>query len=132
MFRLYSLLLLVALFGSTAVYAEKLYKWTDEEGNVHYSQKPQNDVGSEEVIQGMPPKVEEEPQDTTPVEVPLPEDIEASQLLADKCQGLYHELELYEDKQPISDSEGNVMVISEEQREAKIFEIKATLDESCR
>ena len=132
MFRLYSLLLLSALLGSSAVYAEKLYKWTDEEGNVHYSQKQRGDVGSEKVIQGTPPEAEEVPQDTTPVEVPLPTDIEASQLLADKCQGLLHELELYEDKQPISDSEGNVVVISEEQREAKIFEIKAALDESCR
>lgn len=132
MFRLYSLLLIASLFGSSAVYAEKLYKWTDEEGNVHYSQKPRNDVGSEEVIQGMPPEVVEEPQDTTPVEVPLPTDVEASQQLADTCQGLYHELELYETRQPISDSEGNVVVLSEEMREAKIFEIKGALDESCR
>ena len=132
MFRLTSLLLIASLLGSSAIYAEKLYKWTDEEGNVHYSQKPRNDVGSEEVIQANPPKPEEEPQDTTPVVVPMPTDVEASQLVADKCQGLYHELEIYEKKQPISDSEGNVMVLSEEMREAKIFEIKAALDESCR
>ena len=132
MFRLYSLLLIASLFGSSAVYAEKLYKWIDEEGTIHYSQKPRSDIGSEEVIQGAPPEVVEEPQDTTPVIVPMPNDVEAAQLVADKCQGLYHELELYEGKQPISDSEGNIIVVSEEMREAKIFEIKAALDESCR
>ena len=132
MFRLYSLLMLTALLGSGAVYAEKLYKWTDEEGNVHYSQSPRVGERSEEVIPGVLPQVEEEPQEATPVEVPLPTDVEASQLLADKCQELYQELELYEEKQPITDSDGNMMVISEEQREAKIFEIKTTLDESCR
>ncbi len=132
MFRLCSLLLLTALLGSTAAHADKLYKWTDEEGNVHYSQKPPNDLGSKEVIQGVPLPVEEAPQDTTPVEVPLPDNIEASQLLADKCQGLYKELELHESKQPITDSTGSVTVLSEEMREAKIFEIKAVLDESCR
>ncbi len=132
MFRLYSLLLIASLFGSSTVYAEKLYKWTDAEGKVHYSQNPRNDVGSEEVIHGAPPEVVEEPQDTTPVVVPLPTDVEASQRLADTCQGLFHELELYEQRQPISDNEGNVVVLSEEMREAKILEIKSALDESCR
>lgn len=128
----WSILLLTVLLGSTSAYAAKLYKWTDEAGTTHYSQNPSTDLNTSEVITSTAPEAEPVPVDTTPIEIPQPTDIEASQQLADRCQGLYHDLELYESEQQITDSEGNTLVVSMEMREAKVAEIKAELDKSCR
>ena len=51
---------------------------------------------------------------------------------ANRCQGLYDLLLRYEKKQPIHDSEGKLIIISEEMREAKISELKEELDQFCR
>lgn len=128
----WSILLLAAMLASTTVHAAKLYKWIDEAGNTHYSQKSPTDKNSGEVISGTPPEAEPEPVDTTPIEIPQPTDLLASQQQADKCQGLYRDLELYKNEKQITDSEGNAMVVSKEMREAKMVEIKAELDQSCR
>jgi hypothetical protein len=127
-----TLLMLTALFSSSAIAANKLYKWADEAGNIHYSEKPPGGRAAEEIISDAVSEVKPAPLDTTPVEIPQPADPQAAQQLADKCQGLYHRLELYNSKQPITDREGNVMVVSEEMREAKITEFRAALDQFCR
>ncbi len=131
-FPLWPVLLFATLLGSSAVQAAKLYKWTDEAGATHYTQKPPSDTGSDEVISTSEPEIKAEPVDTSPVEIPQPTDLAASQQAAERCMGLYHTLELYQERQPITDSDGNVMVVSEEMRESKIAELKQELDASCR
>lgn len=127
------LLLLTGIaLGVNTADAANLYKWADEAGNIHYSEKPPTDRTTEAVISDTNPTVEPAAPDTTPVEIPQPADPEAAQQRADECQGLYHDLELYESKKPITGSKGNIMVLSEEMREAKITELKAALDQFCR
>ena len=41
--------LLFAIFSSPSVYAKKIYKWTDNEGNIHYSDRPHETNQSEKV-----------------------------------------------------------------------------------
>jgi len=112
------------------VHAAKLYKWVDEAGNTHYSQTPDSDRDSQQASPAT--EAQAEPVEHAPLEIPPPTDLAASQQLADKCQGLYRDLELYKDHSQITDTEGKVMVISPEMREAKIAEIKSELDKSCR
>lgn len=132
-FHRQSILLLALLVSSATVHAAKLYKWTDEAGNTQYSQSPPNDKNTQEVISGAKPVVPTpEPVNTAPIEIPEPTDLAASQQQADRCQGLYHDLELYTADQPITDAEGNVTIVSKEMREAKSAEIKSELDASCR
>jgi hypothetical protein len=126
------MLMLAALFSTGAIAANKLYKWADEAGNIHYSEKAPSGRTAEEIASDTVPEVNSAPLDTTPVEIPPPADQEAAQQLADKCQGLYRDLALYEGGQQITDREGNVMVVSEEMRQAKITEFKAALDQFCR
>ncbi|MCW8918627.1 MAG: DUF4124 domain-containing protein [Gammaproteobacteria bacterium] len=125
-------LLLATLFSANTLAANKLYKWTDEAGNVHYSEKPPSDRTTDVVISDTQPKAETVSPDTTPLEIPQATDQEAARQLAERCQSLYHELERYQTRAPIADGEGNVMVISEEMREAKLISIKAELDQFCR
>jgi hypothetical protein len=126
------MLMLAALFSTGAIAANKLYKWADEAGNIHYSEKPPSGRTAEEIASDTVSTDTPVPLDTTPVEIPQPADPQAAQQLADKCQGLYHDLERYQSRLPINDSDGNVMVVSEEMREAKITEFKAALDQFCR
>jgi hypothetical protein len=125
-------LLLATLSGSSVFAANKLYKWTDEAGNIHYSEKSPTDRTTDSVISDTRPETIATPPDTTPLEIPQAIDQEAAQQLAERCQGLYRELERYREREPITDSEGNVVVISEEMREAKLLSIKAKLDRFCR
>ena len=127
-----ALLLLTALFISTTADAAKLYKWVDKNGKTHYSQKPPSDAGSEEVITANQPEPIPVPVESTPIEVPEPTDLIASEQAAARCQGLLHDLELYQGNGQITDREGNLMVVSTEMREAKVTEIKTELDQSCR
>ena len=127
--NIWTTLLLITLF-TAPVQAAKLYKWTDEEGNVHFSQKPPTAPDKDEVLQQPEPVPEEAVM--APAEAPEPSDLEASQQAAELCDGLFRDLERYQENKQITDAEGNVMVISPEMREAKIAEINAQLDESCR
>lgn len=129
--KLWTTLLITLFIGSTSAYAAKLYKWTDEHGKVHYSEKAPT---AEELV-GTPdaePEGEADPAASTPVVIPEPVDMAASQRAADRCQGLMSDLELYKSNTPNVDSDGNPMILSPEMREAKITEINAQLDESCR
>ena len=130
--RLSPALLLAALLASSPLHAAKLYKWTDEEGNVHYSQKPASATNTEEVINAQPQEVEEAVEEMTPVEIPMPVDTEAAQKQAERCQQLLRDLEIYQNSEQVTDSEGNVMQLSPEMREAKLKEINEELDSSCR
>jgi hypothetical protein len=127
-----SLLLLASLFSGSALSAPRTYKWVDEAGTVHYSEKMPSEASTEGVTPDSRPKVEPAPGDTSPVEIPQPVNPQASQQLAERCQGLYRDLESYISGQQVTDSEGNVIIVSEEMREAKITEIKTELDQSCR
>jgi len=44
-----SAVLSLVFFSGQSVYAEKIYKWTDNEGNIHYSDRPNNKEQSEEI-----------------------------------------------------------------------------------
>ncbi len=123
---------MTVIFGVTPVEAQKLYKWVDEEGKVNFSETPRNTPGHEAVISVDQPEPEAEAVEQTPVEVPEPTDLAASQQAAQLCQGLFDNLELYKSGEPIMDSEGNPVIVSPEMRETKISEINAELDRYCR
>ena len=44
---LFSVCLLIALISTPATAAERVYKWTDAEGNVHFGQQPPTGTGAE-------------------------------------------------------------------------------------
>ncbi len=54
MLRLFTLLLVI-LSGTSIQAAEKIYKWTDELGNVHYSDQPDPAARQPEIITLEPP-----------------------------------------------------------------------------
>lgn len=123
-------LLLAALLVSNTADAAKLYKWTDGNGKINYSERPPSDITNQ--VESTAVKPEPEPVDDTPIEAPMPTDMAAAQQAAEHCQGLLQELDNYTNRAQITDSEGHAIVISAEMREAKLSEIKAELDNSCR
>ena len=129
--KLWTPLLIALVLGATSANAAKLYKWTDEKGNIHYSEAAPT---KEELTgsQDAEPEITAEPVDETPVIIPEPTDLAASQQAAQLCQGLLHDLEQYNSGESITGNDGSVMLVSPEMREVKIAEINAQLDQSCR
>lgn len=123
------IILTVGFYVSTA-YGAKLYKWTDDAGNVHYTQTPPSEHDT---------IVEESDAPHAEANTPIPEDeilkatdIDAMQQRVSRCTKLEQELTAYRDHSQITDSDGNTVVVSDEMREAKIMEISAELKQNCR
>ncbi len=126
-------LLVGVLLATPSAHAAKLYKWVDESGTVHFTEKPPHDKNTEKEIAGNEPEViEPAPVDTRPLVNPQLIDQEASLRLTQKCQLLLDELNLYSSGQSPSDSAGNPIVVSDEMRSAKILELQSELDQHCR
>jgi len=138
--------LLLGLAGAVA--AAEMYKWTDTDGNVHYSQSPPpqgqfqtlkpNASATTRPVQSDTAKTAIQPAEEAPQAVdPEQEKREQQrkQLEADiaeyNCAAAREQIEIYKNYKRIQDTQGNISVLSDEERAAKIKAAEKTIKKYC-
>lgn len=120
------LILALLLACAPALAADKVYKWTDENGVVHYSAKPPEETAAESVdIRRGPPA-------PAPV-VDREEDATEETLRAAECTRARARLQvlLANELVDLKDASGNVTRLSAEQRQAEIDSARRDSDQWC-
>lgn len=139
---LFALVITVAMLPVGATAAEKLYKWTDSEGNVQYTQTPPTDAEAEEMaIEVSPPQgageTEESGTSTAPDEAGgIPEgagqDPELVEQRKRNCETARNNLRIFKEAPRLMQPDGSSIVISDEMREAKIREAEEQIERFCK
>ena len=123
------------------------YKWTDEKGNVHYSQRPPPGTEYEKMKIDKPPQ----PGTTTPTPSSSPSssgasssaDDAGSKAVADEvakneaflkknCAAAKNNLNVYQVHSRIKGTDGKIRVITQKEREEKIQAAKDAIREYCK
>lgn len=129
------LLATLVIFASSAFAG--LYKWVDEEGNVHYSQKRPQDQKYKRLKPPSPV-----PEDTQPIykstanktetsDVVATETAKNEKIRADNCAAAKKNLNSYTLYRRIKDKDGNVSYIDEKVRAQKIESAKKAIANFC-
>lgn len=124
--RLKAALLMISLLAAGAVLAEtgakqtKMYKWTDENGTVHYSAKPEEQAAAEEVA------ILRGPKDVPPVV----EDTAPDPAMMVRCEQLRTNLRALEsDRTDLQIEEsGKLRPLTAEEREPQLASTRAALE----
>lgn len=131
--------LLLALGTHQALAA--MYKWTDEAGNVHYTQRPPNDRPTQ-VIKApppppanrgyTPPKLGAAKKDERPGESPE-QAAEREALLKKNCDAARNNLEVYTAHRRIQEGEGaEVIVLDDDERNRRIQQAQENIKKYCK
>jgi hypothetical protein len=141
---------MVILLGSTVAFADKIYKWTDAEGNVHYgserpadapSEKMKVDTGKTGVNRGadaldkLKQEVDDEAQRV--VEEGIPEQPPVPALPArevkKRCQAARQDLATIQSRGQLRerDEKGNTRYVGEEEKQRRIKAAKKQIREYC-
>jgi len=135
-------LLLLAASSTMAA----MYKWVDDEGNIHYSQTPPMERQSEQIekprMPAPPPKADAAPADTTTAEPtagtesegPSEEEIRAEkERVAEECRRARQWISEIENKPRlrVRDDSGNLRYLTEEERQARLKQAQDYLRKYC-
>lgn len=129
----------LSLFLSTTLQAGT-YKWTDEKGNVHYSQRPppgkpyekmkiekhSNPTGSK------PAPAYSTPADDVGSKTVKAEEAKNEAIRKQNCQAAKNNLKLYQVYSRLRDAKGNVREVSPNERKEKIATAKDQIREFCK
>ena len=129
---LLSVLMMVPLAASQAA---GLYKWTDEEGTVHYGQLPPTDRAATKLAppKDIPPTSQNAQQQTDETAIPeeAKRNAEALKVKSQNCEIAKGNMQTYKDYTHIRQPDGSVLELSDEMREAKIQETQVMIDKYC-
>ncbi len=135
--RGYALLLALLSAALTSAQAAGLYKWTDENGTVHYSQIPPTERPAE-VLTPEPsnPPAPAAADTAANGNSPLPEGMiqgndAPDQLTRKNCEAAQTNLATYQSFNKIIEPDGTELVLSNEMREAKIREAQEQIRLYC-
>lgn len=131
------------LFSGLAVFAPlhaaSLYKWTDEEGNVHYSQTPPEKQQAEKMhvkdspaSAQQPPAAQEEDAEADGMPEGAGQDPAVVEAKQRNCEIARSNLEVYKSSEKIQQPDGSVITLSDEMREMKVKEAQAMVDANCK
>jgi ABC-type proline/glycine betaine transport system ATPase subunit len=129
------LLTTMMIFASSAFAG--LYKWVDDEGNVHYSQKRPLNKQFKKIKAPAPAPVNNTPlyqtdskqneaNDTTATET-----AKNNEARAKNCANAKKNLNAYQVYRRIRDKDGNVKVIDDKEREKQIAQAKQAINDFC-
>lgn len=133
------LLTTILLFATSA--SAGLYKWVDEEGNVHYSQKRPIDKQYER-LKAPPPA----PENATPLynenfspkqsqgnsnSTAKSESAKNLKLREENCNKAKNALQTYQVYRRMHDSEGNILIIDDKERSIKIKNAQQAINSFC-
>ncbi len=138
----------VLLFFSSVSPAE-IYKWVDEKGDTHYSQKPPNSDVNVETVKPPPPVDTEAAKKNLNAQQEAADELRTGRLTAkeekakakaekakiqQQCQRLHERLKAltYRPRANKEDESGNVVRMSEEDRQKDLDETKAEISEKCK
>ena len=131
------ILLLAAMMIFTSSAFAGLYKWVDDEGNVHYSQKRPQNQQFKRLKEPAPAPDDSKPlyqSNETPVkdkDTAANETAKNEKARADKCDNAKKNLSAYQVYRRIRDKDGNVKVIDDNERAKKIAQAKQAIDDFC-
>lgn len=120
--------------------AASLYKWTDAEGNVHYSQTPPEGQQADrmKVEDSAPPASEADAQqgDSAEGEDGVPasaeKDTKENEVRRKNCEIARSNLVIYQTSDQYKQPDGKVITVSDEMRKAKIDEAQKQVDTFCK
>lgn len=142
--------LIPIIFSLSSISMAKVYKWTDENGQLHYSDKPPKDITSEEV-QNLPTKKhspseqsqtdldhyrEQMKTDTTQTEAAKEKEAQrkhTQELDAQECEKAKarHEKLITFNRIRMEDKNGELHYLTPEQKEEEIQKSNTTIKEFC-
>lgn len=134
-------LFIIALGTAGTASAATLYKWTDDEGNVHYSQTRPVDRNADQMqIKGSTPSAaqpqtpaeEKETPDASEPPADAGQDPKVVEIRKRNCETARSNLEVYKTSARIRQADGTLMALSDEMREARIQEAEKMIEENCR
>ncbi len=133
------LLLVLCLFALPA--AAGMYKWTDAQGTVHYSQFPPAGVKAQEIrVQAPPPADEPAPAaaraaSARPAKAPArpPESPELARQRAENCKTARYNLAILQRNAHvrIKEADGSYRVLTPEERARRIDDLQGQIDQFC-
>jgi len=142
----WGLMLGVSLLAASAgLLAATMYKWTDSEGNVHYSQNPPPQGGFQKMAPPPPPATPApeaapaqaaEPAAEQPGAGAGQEDAERKRLEASvakhNCETARKNLEIYTAFRRVMNDKGEIVTLGDDERAAKIKEANEMIQKYCR
>ena len=129
------LLTAMMIFASSAFAG--LYKWVDDEGNVHYSQKRPADQQFERLKAAPAAPDSDKPlyQSSTPSDTPnkavVAETEKNEKIRAENCAKAKKSLANYQIHRRMRDKDGNVTVIDDKVRASQIEKAKEAINSYC-
>lgn len=129
------LLTTMMIFASSAFAG--LYKWIDDEGNIHYSQKRPKNQQFERLKAPAPA-----PSDPKPLYQSISEPAKTNETAANEtaknnearatnCADAKKNLNAYQVYRRIRDKDGNVKVLDDKERERQITQAKQAIEDFC-
>ena len=120
----------LVLIAAAAVHgSERVYKWTDKDGIVHYGQQPPTESKSEaiKVQKGFSAPDTEEPKELTPAEKQAAEEAEFCKAAQQNFATLSGDREVQR-----KDQYGGISVLGPEERASERDKAKAAMDKYCK
>jgi len=131
-----ALLLTVMMIVASSAYAG-LYKWVDNDGNIHYSQKPPRDHQFKrlkppaEVPKNRKPLYQSTSKKITAPNTTASETKKNEELRAKHCANAKKRLNTYQVYRRVLDGEGNITVVSDKERAENIEKAKKAISDFC-
>lgn len=124
-----TLFLILGLLMASSLAAQEVYRWTDEDGNVHYGDQPPPEEETERVrIDPSPvPESDEEGEDGESSDSNRPQLSEA------ECEGMRGRLEEYRNADTLYrvNDEGEEEALAEEAAEAEMRRLESQIEDYC-
>ncbi len=129
------LLTAIIIFANPA--SAGLYKWVDDEGNVHYSQKRPTSQQFERLKAPAPapensqPLYQTETKNSQDGDTPAAETAKNKEVRATNCANAKKTLNAYQVYRRMRDKDGNVTVIDDKERAQQIEQAKQAINDYC-
>lgn len=129
------LLTTLIIFASSATAG--LYKWVDNEGNVHYSQKRPKNIQYKKLKAPAAPPVSSKPlyqaekAKTSADGALVEEEAKIKKLRTDNCEKAKKSLNTYTVYRRLRDKDGNVRIIDANERTKQIEDAKKAIKDFC-
>lgn len=128
------------MFSSSGL-AATMYKWTDSEGNVHYSQTPPAGGKAQKITPPPAPSSTLPPEQAAPAPTAAPTPDKAAVAVEDKkreaevarlnCEAARKNLEVYTSTRRLLTKEGEAIILDDDMRAAKIQEAQDNIKKYC-
>ncbi|MDH5599946.1 MAG: DUF4124 domain-containing protein [Gammaproteobacteria bacterium] len=133
--RIVLLMTLMIIAGSASA---GLYKWVDNEGNVHYSQKPPRDKQYKSIKAPSAAPENSKPlyQSTTKkkktsINTGASESQKNEKIRAKNCENAKKRLNVYQVYRRVKDADGNIKTVDDNERTKQIKQAKQAISDFC-